>query len=31
MHLINKGEIMMEEILQRKEIIIEEMSIMNRN
>jgi hypothetical protein len=31
MHVINKGEIMMEEILQRKEIIIEEMSIMNRN
>jgi hypothetical protein len=31
MHLINKGEIMMEEILQRKEIIIEEMSTMNRN
>jgi hypothetical protein len=31
MHLINKEETMMEEILQRKEIIFEEMSIMNRN
>jgi hypothetical protein len=31
MHLINKGDIMMEEILQRKEIIIEEMSTMYRN